>query len=264
MAVAQFTREYRTVRRAEGWGSSEGEYYRALPYRDLTRRFDGIWAIRARSFETFLSQVLLPLERSASPRTLQLLDLGAGCGWLSYRLALRGHSVVAVDLLDDQFDGLGARVHYDRPISAVQAEFDRLPLQAASAEVVVFNASLHYSTSYVITLREALRVLSKDGTLVILDSPMYVDPTSGERMVREREARFQAAYGFASNALPSEHFLSTARLKTLGEQLGLTWQMYQPTLPWRTAVSRRFNGLRARREAARFPVIVGRRQRSSV
>ena len=47
MALAQFAREYQTVRRAEGWGSADGAYYRSLPYTDLTRRFPGIWRIRA-------------------------------------------------------------------------------------------------------------------------------------------------------------------------------------------------------------------------
>ena len=32
---------------------------------------------------------------------LDLLDLGAGCGWMSYRLASRGHRPVAVDILTD-------------------------------------------------------------------------------------------------------------------------------------------------------------------
>jgi hypothetical protein len=79
-------------------------------------------------------------------------------------------------------------------------------------------------------------------------------------MVREREARFRATYGFASDALPSEHFLSAARLTALGDQLAVTWQLHQPKLPWRTSLTRRVNGLRARREAAHFPVIVGRRR----
>src|SRR5712691_4414690 len=66
MAVAQFTREYTTVRRAEGWGSTDRAYYQALPFTDLTGRFQRIWRIRARSYATFLTQVLEPLERTVS------------------------------------------------------------------------------------------------------------------------------------------------------------------------------------------------------
>jgi hypothetical protein len=68
-----------------------------------------------------------------------------------------------------------------------------------------------------------------------------------------------ATYGFASNALPHEHFLTPHKLTTLSSELGITWQIYQPRQDVRTTLERRINGLRARREPARFPVIVGNR-----
>jgi SAM-dependent methyltransferase len=257
MALAQFAREYRTIRRDEGWGSHDPAYYRALPYRDLTGRFRGIWRIRARSFDTLIDQVIAPLERQTP---LRVLDLGAGSGWLSQRLAQRGHWVVAVDLLDDVLDGLGAARHYACDFQPLLAEFDRLPLAAEQADVVVFNASLHYSSDYALTLGESLRVLRTGGTLVILDSPMYFDPTSGARMVQERRSQFLARYGFASDALSSEHFLTPARLEMLAGRLRISWQVHQPALDWRSAFGRRLGGVRARREPAYFPVIVGRRR----
>jgi len=257
MALAQFVREYRTVRRAEGWGSADPAYYVALPYRDLTGRYPEIWRIRARSYDTFVSRVLRPLE----VRCLDILDLGAGNAWLSHRLAGRAHHVVAIDILDDALDGLGAVRHYAdrRRPRAVLADFEHLPLADHQTDLAIFNASLHYARSYERTLSEALRVLRRSGTLVILDSPMYSDPTSGERMVQEREARFLATYGFASNALDCEHFLTPARLDSLTAALDVRWQVHMPELDPRTAVTRRVNGLRARREPARFPVIVGSR-----
>jgi SAM-dependent methyltransferase len=257
MSLAQFVREYQTVRRAEGWGSRHPEYYRALPYRDLTGRFEPIWRIRARSFDTFMVEVVLPLE--AQTGTLKVIDLGAGCGWLAYRLRSRGHNVMAVDILDDELDGLRAITRFCDDMNAVVAEFDRLPLSDEHADLAVFNASFHYSTDYCRTLRECLRVLGPRGTLVILDSPMYADPSSGKRMVQEREARFLAQFGFASNALAHEHFLTPARLATVGRELGITWRTYQPRLDIRTTVQRRFNGLRARRQPATFPLVVGTR-----
>ena len=258
MALAQFVREYRTVRRAEGWGSVDPAYYAALPYRDLTGRYPEIWRIRARSYDTFVSRVLRPLEVGR----LDILDLGAGNAWLSHRLAQRGHDVVAIDVLDDPLDGLLAAHYYvdHHGVWPVLAEFDRLPFSNHQADLAIFNASLHYSTGYERSLGEALRVLRRSGTLVILDSPMYSDPTSGQRMVQEREARFLATYGFASNALECEHFLTRQRLDVLSASLGLAWQLHTPSLDPRTALTRRVNGLRARREPASFPVIAGTRQ----
>jgi SAM-dependent methyltransferase len=260
MALAQFVREYRMVRRAEGWGSGDPAYYRALPYRDLSGRFSSIWRIRARSYDTFVACVLQPLEQSAT-HALRIVDVGAGSAWLAYRLAQRGHWVIALDVLDDPLDGLRATRHYGRArtLRPVLAEFDHLPMHAGQIDLAVFNASLHYSTNYRHTLLETLRILRLRGTLVILDSPMYSDPTSGQRMVQEREARFLAAYGFASNALPSQHFLTPAHLDAVAADLGIRFQMHLPRLDRRSAIERRLGGLRARREPARFPVIVGTR-----
>jgi hypothetical protein len=86
---------------------------------------------------------------------------------------------------------------------------------------------------------------------------MYSDPTSGARMVHEREARFRATYGFASNAMAHEHFLTPERLTRVGAELQIQWRTFLPKLDLRTVFERRLNGIRARREPARFPVVVG-------
>ena len=260
-ARAQFAHEYRLVRRAEGWGSAEATYYRALPFRDLSGRFERIWRLRARSFETFVDGVLRPLEDRLS-RRLAVLDLGAGNGWLAYRLAQRGHTVLAVDLLVDPLDGLGAMRHYDARFAPIQAEFDHLPLGDRTADLAVFNAALHYSPNYAATLGEALRVVGRPpgGLLVILDTPFYRRAASGARMVQERQARFCRQYGFASDALGAEGYLTPQRLRRLAVELGLEWRVLAARRTWRARVGRGLSRLRLGREPAEFPVIVGRRR----
>ncbi len=255
---AQFMREYQRVREAEGRGSAEAAYYRALPFADRSGRFKTDWQIRARSFRSFTASVLQPRERELN-RPLRILDLGAGNGWLSYRLAQRGHAVAAVDLLVNPQDGLGAYIHYDAAFAPVQAEFDRLPFDNAQFDLAIFNASLHYAVNYETTLREALRVLQSGGQVVVLDSPVYRSDSSGAQMVREREAAFTQAYGFPSNALPSENYLTHQRLRDLDETLQLHWSFIQPFYGWRWWLRPINARLRRRREPAHFAVIVGQR-----
>ncbi len=255
---AQFLREYQRVREAEGRGSSEAAYYRALPFADLSGCFTADWQIRARSYRSFAASVLQPRERELN-RPLRILDLGAGNGWLSYRLAQRCHSVAAIDLLVNPQDGLGACVHYDAAFTPVQAEFDRLPFDNAQFDLAVFNASLHYAVNYETTLREVLRVLQPGGQIVVLDSPVYRSNSSGAQMVREREAAFTRAYGFPSNALPSENYLTYRRLHELAEVLQLRWTFIQPFYGWRWQLRPLIARLRGRREPARFAVVVGQR-----
>ena len=121
----KFMQEYETIRKAEGRGSQSSAYYQALPYQDLNGNMSADWRIRAASFDLLLKKVIGPLEQPGRP--LKLLDLGAGNGWLSNRLALRGHQVAAVDLMTNAFDGLACKDRYQNDFTALQAEFDCLP-----------------------------------------------------------------------------------------------------------------------------------------
>jgi SAM-dependent methyltransferase len=238
------------VRHAEGWGSSEASYYRALPYVSSSDPFASVWRIRAASFHALLRE----LPRG---KRLRVLDLGAGNCWLANQLALRGHDVAAVDLQVDALDGLGAARHYGVAFTLVQAEFDRLPLASSQADLVVFNGSLHYSTDLHRTLQEVLRVLAPGGTIAILDSPMYPTAASGKQMVAERASRFQRQYGFTSDALASEHFLTPARLAELGASLGIRWRTIRPWHGWRRALLPYWARLRGARQPAQFPLLLG-------
>ncbi len=252
---SRFILEYETIRRAEGRGSQAPEYYRALPYQDRSGVMAADWRIRAVSFDAMLKNVIEPAEWRIR-RPLRVLDLGAGNGWLSNRMALRGHVVAAVDLMTNDFDGLGCRRFYETQFTPVQAEFDHLPFAERSADLVIFNASLHYSTGYEQTLREALRVLDPAGKLVVLDTPIYRDPRSGAQMVREREALFSRKYGFPSNALPGENYLTYRRLSELAAALHCNVQIQTPFygIGWllRPLKSR----LGGSREPAKFHLVV--------
>ncbi len=249
---ARFIRDYETVRRFEGRGSADESYYRTLPYHASSD-----WKIRATSFNAFVKQVMIPIEKNKTP--LQILDLGAGNSWLSNQLAYRGHAVAAVDLTINDFDGLGCHRFYESTFIPVQAEFDYLPLPDKSVDIVLFNASLHYSVNYEQTLSEAQRVLDVDGKLIVLDSPVYHDASSGRSMVREREEQFTKRYGFASDSLQSENYLTYQRMDELAAKLGVTWRHIRPFYGIHWAVRPWLARLRNRREPAEFGLWVGSR-----
>lgn len=254
----QFIRDYETIRKAEGRFSDEPAYYRALPYQDLAGRQTSAWKVRSQSFDTLVGKVLAPLETEKGSG-LKILDVGAGSGWLSNRLAQRGHQVAAVDLLTNDWDGLGASKHYEAKFVCLQAEYDRLPLKAEQCDLVLFNASFHYSEGYSTTLAEALRVLAPGGRIVIIDSPLYHDESSGARMVAERRKQFVSQFGFPSDSLASENFLTYARLRNLEAEFGLKWNLIEPATSQGWKVKRFVNGLRSRREPAKLPIIIGTR-----
>src|SRR5205085_5824809 len=92
----KFLADYAVIRHAEGRGSEDPAYYASLPYLDATGKNAWQWEIRARSYR-YLERFILPKIERQTARPLDILDLGAGNGWMSYRLTLRQHRVVALD-----------------------------------------------------------------------------------------------------------------------------------------------------------------------
>ncbi len=250
--LRQFMAEYEQVRLAEGWGSSDPAYYRALPFKDLSGRYPAIWHIRAQSYRALQKQLL-----GQRPAPQRILDLGAGNGWLAYRLVQAGHEVTAVDLMVNRVDGLGTHPFYGSVYLPLQAEFAHLPLTDGQFDWVIFNGSFHYATSYEETLGEVLRLLRPHGRVLIMDSPLYKDGGSGEKMVQEREALFAAQHGFRGKALPHENFLTYERLAEITAVLPLTWRFIQPYYGWRWMLRPWWARLRGGREPATFQLIVG-------
>jgi SAM-dependent methyltransferase len=227
----KFIAEYEFIRAAEGRGSTQPEYYLSLPFKDISGGNSDQWRIRARTFRTIKQRILAPLAEFKK-RPLRILDLGAGNGWMSYRLALQGHLPIAVDLLTNDRDGLGAAIHYKTAVEPlfprVQAELDRLPFPSSVFDIVIFNASFHYSVNYERTLAEAVRCTCPGGRVVIADTPWYAEEESGRRMVEEKHARFLETYGFASDSIASLEYLTPARLQRLGNAFDLEWSYISP------------------------------------
>jgi SAM-dependent methyltransferase len=227
----KFIAEYEFIRAAEGRGSTQSEYYLGLPYTDITGRNSDQWTIRARTFRMMEHRILVPLAK-LNKRPLHILDLGSGNGWLSYRLALRGHLPIAVDLLTNDRDGLGAAIHYNAHINPlfprVQADLDRLPFASSIFDLVIFNASFHYSEDYERTFAEALRCTRPGGSVVIADTPWYSEEESGRRMVEEKHNRFAATYGFPSDSISSLEYLTPDRLHRLQDAFRLKWRDIRP------------------------------------
>jgi SAM-dependent methyltransferase len=282
---APFLRDYTNIRDAEGYGYDDLARLQRLPDTDPADPMAWQWRMRALSFASLQRHVLEPLVKRTNDgrptiddrRTtndemppirpssfvlrpsfqgLRVLDLGAGVGWLSNRLAKLGHDPCAIDLNLDPRDGLGAARHYGGDWPRVQAEFDRLPLADRQADLVIYNASLHYSTAYRATLAEALRVLRPGGRIVVLDSPIYRHDASGRQMIAERQVAFARDHGTRSDALPSVGYLTWAMLRDLGRELGLRWRVIRPWYGWRWALRPWRARLLRKREPSTFALLV--------
>ena len=248
-----YVQQYRVVRQHEGRRQSAPDYYRRLPSVADGDPHRNDWQIRRETYHHLLGHVL-----AAGPLPIHVLDLGAGSGWLSHRLATLGHRAVAVDAIDDDVDGLGATRHYTTDFAVVQADFDALPFAPGQFDLVVFNGSLHYAADTVATLERAHRVLAPGGALVVMDSPMFRADDDGSAMVGAKTRRFTQDYGVTNVVQPGAGYLTFARLAGIAEKLALQ-PLFVPSrgpLGWR--LRRSVARVRLRRAPAAFGLWVAR------
>lgn len=261
---ARFVQDYEHVRKQEGRGAPSPEFYLQLPFRDLTGRNAWQWSIRSRTFRYIALNILPALSGTVlskkSGSALKILDLGAGNGWMSYRLAYAGHQPVAIDLLTNPYDGLGAAIHYKSALPKFfprfQAELDHLPFADNQFDCAIFNASFHYSENFKRTLAETIRCLSPGGTIIIADTPTYSHESSGQQMLEERQQTFQKNFGIKSDSLKSGEYLTPARLLALEARLELQWRVHRVWYGFRWAIRPLRSRLKNRREPSQFRIYV--------
>lgn len=259
-ALSRFRAEYGAHRASEGRGHAPTEM-RALPYLrsgPLAKQ----WAVRARTFEAFVAHVFHPAAHALG-RPPCLLDLGAGNGWLCWRAAIEKSPAVALDIRDDDVDGLGAAASYlDGAVrfERVVGTFEALPLASAQFDIVAFTASLHYATNLAITLGEARRVMRRSAWLAVLDSPFYKRDTDGDAMVAEKRADASRHFGGRAEvllSLPFIEYLTAERLIAASVGLGLAWRRHRVWYPMWYEARPLLARLRGKRTPSRFDLWVG-------
>lgn len=118
---------------------------------------------------------------AAAPRTLRVVDAGCGDGFLTEFLAERFDEVVAIDHSPERLEAARARLAGGR-ITWLRGELDALPLPSGRADALFLSLVLHHVPAIDAALREALRVLRAEGTLVVVDLLPHREESMREAM----------------------------------------------------------------------------------
>jgi SAM-dependent methyltransferase len=133
-----------------------------LPY------LDGIWAEVARMFDLALTEMNLQGQEV-------ILEIGAGQGWASRYFAAKGCRVVAIDIVDDEWYGLGrawaimerAGVYFE----PLLADGEHLPFRPNTFDYVFFCGALHHFRDFRNVLRQVHTVLKPGGRVIATGEP---------------------------------------------------------------------------------------------
>jgi MoaA/NifB/PqqE/SkfB family radical SAM enzyme/SAM-dependent methyltransferase len=219
-ALQPFLELYQRMRRDEGWRAERG--LPRVPASDPRAR---LWAERGERLERALSLC----AHALSAEHWDVLEVGAGCAWVSARILRRGHRAAAIDLNLDHDDGLRAADRLLEPsdrLDRAEAEMDELPLAASSFDLVVASGALHYSHDLPRTLVELRRVTRRSGVLLVLDSPVYRRRQDGEAMVAARMRTLERRFRLPIPRESQSSYLVVGELRGAFASAGWTLEMH--------------------------------------
>lgn len=145
----------------------------------------GIWTDVARMFDMALQEMRLKGNEA-------ILDLGAGQGWASRYFAEKGCRAIAVDIVSDEWYGLGrswaimdyAGVYFE----PVVADGENLPFQPERFDIVFLCGALHHFQRFDRVLKQLYKVLKPGGRLIAAGEPsiaIYVNERTVQMMLEE-------------------------------------------------------------------------------
>jgi SAM-dependent methyltransferase len=248
-----FLELYQRMRRDEGWRAEPG-----LPRTAADHPFASLWAQRAERFE----RALALCAQALGPARWDVLEVGAGCGWVSSLLLRGGHRVAAVDVNLDPDDGLRAAERLLAPgetLARAEAEMDALPLAASSFDLVVAAGSLHYVHDLSRTLVELRRVTRRGGVLLVIDSPVYRRRPDGEAMVADRMEALERRYRMSIPRESQSSYLVLGELPGVFASAGWSLEVHGWPLKLREVLRDVVAIGRHGRRTARFPILLARR-----
>lgn len=240
---------YAAAWRQEAWTPSHEELLR-LPFIRQSQ-----WKQKARSLEA-VQRIL------GTPNGRTVADVGAGTGWLSYRLAEAGFRCFATDLSADSAVGLGAsnafngtRGRFERAI----ASLTRWPFRSGSIDIAICNASLHYLRDVRPAVREAARTVRPGGLFVVMNEPVHRDPASAERAARDFQRHLRELGGAGALIEQHRHFVASELESDLRSEFSRVTRHDPDYGPW-FRLSRAAKRVLLRMELASFPIYVARRE----
>ncbi len=214
-------REKETVRRV-----SDPAAFPELPFGKAVAN-DGEW--RLRQYDLKIIGKLIP---DRSPQ--KILEVGAWNGWLSHRLTLQGHQVVAIDYFSDEFEGLKARKFYPAQWSAIQMDISNLnPLGEERFDIILVNRCLQFFSDPVDYLLSAAKFLRPEGRIILTGIECFPNPRKKIAQIAIARENFQQSYGVDLFLNPTRGYLDWAdrkRLLTAGCRLMPYPQLFRNNL----------------------------------
>ncbi len=156
---------YLKVRELEGRVYTD-DFVVNLPYVPPGHEQKKEWIIRQKTTQNFLNYYKkLDLQN--------VLDLGCGNGWFSSMLVTNNTAeILAMDVNKAELEQ-AARLNQNKNLNYVYADLFHPDLPSMQFDLIVLNSCAQYFPDSKLLIQRLMKMLSKNGTIHFLDSPVY-------------------------------------------------------------------------------------------
>ena len=164
---AGFEKIYTLLRQKEGRIYTDEEVAQ-LPFIAVTHIHYHEWLIRKDSSQKLIDHL------KKKKKSLDILEIGCGNGWLSHRLsAIPGSKVIGTDINFTEIQQAASVFQNIPNLHFIYAQTEPGIFKEKKFDTIVFPASIQYFASLKETINDILEWLKPDGEIHILDSPFY-------------------------------------------------------------------------------------------
>jgi SAM-dependent methyltransferase len=201
-------------------------------------------------------------SRALGRGSWDVLEIGAGCAWVSLQLVARGHRVMATDMNLDDETGLAAAETVSplaRRLVRAEAEPDALPVAPGTFDVALAAGALHRAPDVGRVLIELRRVVRRGGVLLVWDTPVVRERADGEALVTEERDRRTERCGLVPSREDEAGYLLRGELAGLFAGTGWTLDVYGWSGRFSELVGDMLDRFRYGRRRPRYPILLARR-----
>lgn len=159
---------YIKVRDAEKRVLSDDEL-KQLPYLKRSGAIGIEWASRAKRFEQFIMHI----HKAYKGRSLSILDIGCGNGWMTNKLYEQGHNVAGVDLNMTELTQAERVFGKSDKLDWLYADILNYNMENQQYDLILLSASCQYFSDISVLTQKLKIMLCEKGAIHLFDSMFY-------------------------------------------------------------------------------------------
>lgn len=191
-SAGAFEKLYIQLRKKEQRFYTDDEV-RSLPRIAATHTHYKEWLLRTKSSTQLIKYL------GKKKKSLNILEIGCGNGWLSAQLAKNiSGQVVGMDINKEELVQAARVFSTISNLNFIQGDIRSAQLEHNSFDIIVFAASLQYFSSLDEIIQSAFQYLKGDGEIHIIDTLFYL--ASNVDAARQRTKDYYNSIGFPEAA----------------------------------------------------------------